>query len=320
MECTFGDMLRNIRESQHITRKQLAEDICSERQLQRLEQGESEPTMPILFELSMKLHTDLDAIYQVYMRNEKMEEYEIYLTLDQLVKNCDVKGMRIYLTKVQEKKDNENAYLTEMICYAKALCSYSLDHNCERAEHYIDKAMKYERITSIARFTGNEMLSELGYCLVNLKANIMGQRDKEQDRVSLLRKLLHSIEINYMVKGWNSFLANKFIDKFYVVLLLNTGTAQYQMGELEDALTLVNEGIQYSFHNNIGSSLASLYDMKARIMYKQGFEKTAAGLFQTAFIMYQDQGVTGYLKEYQKMIRENFPMVKIPILFFPVQN
>lgn len=67
------------------------------------------------------------------------------------------------------------------------------------------------------------MLSELGYCLYNLKANILGMRGKFKEKVNLLQILLESITINYQGTNRSTFLSTKFVDKYYLVMQLNIG-------------------------------------------------------------------------------------------------
>lgn len=55
----FGELLKEIRTSKGLTLQDLAEDICSVRQLSRIEKGENNPSVYILHNLSKKLNIDL---------------------------------------------------------------------------------------------------------------------------------------------------------------------------------------------------------------------------------------------------------------------
>lgn len=50
----FGELLKEIRNSRGLTQEQLAENICSVRQLSRIESGENEPSIYISYIIYLK--------------------------------------------------------------------------------------------------------------------------------------------------------------------------------------------------------------------------------------------------------------------------
>jgi len=78
----IGTIIKKIRTNQSITQKQLSKDICTDRQLSRIENNESCPSAYILQELSYRLNNNLSE-YIKY--SDCPSGYEVKNEIDHLM-------------------------------------------------------------------------------------------------------------------------------------------------------------------------------------------------------------------------------------------
>ncbi len=62
----FGFLLQELRKKYSMSRDKLAQNICTPKQIYRIEKGISEPSVYILHQLSIKFNLDLNEYYKMH--------------------------------------------------------------------------------------------------------------------------------------------------------------------------------------------------------------------------------------------------------------
>ena len=62
----FGNLLQELRLKYNMSREKLAQNICTPKQIYRIEKGDSEPSIYLLHQLSIKFNLDLNEYYKNY--------------------------------------------------------------------------------------------------------------------------------------------------------------------------------------------------------------------------------------------------------------
>ena len=61
----FGAFLQDLRTQHNLSREKLAENICTSKQIYRIEKGLSEPSLFLLIQLSIKFNMDLNEYFKM---------------------------------------------------------------------------------------------------------------------------------------------------------------------------------------------------------------------------------------------------------------
>lgn len=306
----FGEYLENLREKQKISRSVLCDGICSEKQLYRIEKSESEPSIYILNQLSLRLNVDLLEHYKLYNVNTLAGFKEIS-DMNDYFHNYDVRGLKKYLNSLKVSSFTNNSLFTENYYYAQAICFYKLDKDDDTALFYINKGLLMEA-NSIEMDISNIAFSNCGYSLLNLKASILLNQDKYRDAVELFLEIKSSLDKHFVNSKTNAYLTQAYIHRIYATVLSNIVLCHYYLNEYESVIDYANFATDYAVKNDFLLHLQVAFDYKARALYHIGDKNEAARLFNAAIALYSiDDVYKDYVESLKRTIAEEFPEVNI---------
>ena len=308
---TFGNYLENFRISKNISRSQLCNGICSEKQLYRIEKSESEPSIYILNQLSLRLNTDLLELYKHYNINSTNGFKEMCIINDYLHNN-DIRSLKKYLNSLNSNEFLSNSFFLETYYYAYACCFYQLDNDYNSSLLYIDKGLRIDHNILDGENPNNAIFSNHGYCLLNLKASILLRQKEYIKALHLLHAIRTSLETNFIVPKISAYLTPMFIHKIYTAVLSNIVMIYYYLAEYESVIAYSDIAITYSMKNYILRHFQIILDYRGRALYHLGEIKEANKLFNTAIALYEmDNGYEDYIRNLKATISKDFPLVNI---------
>jgi transcriptional regulator with XRE-family HTH domain len=137
----IGKKIRELRKAVGITQGELAEEICTQALISRIENGDIYPSATALYQISVKLGVDvnyffeigttprLDYIIEVEKQLRYLRVYRKYEEMMELVKN-EEKNPLFY-------KDNE---LLQLLCWHKGIYQFEVKQDAETAFSLLHKA------------------------------------------------------------------------------------------------------------------------------------------------------------------------------------
>ena len=242
MSANIGEIIREIRKVRKMTQEQLAKNICSRREIIRIERGQHEPSPHLITSLSQKLNFDLQSCYLKLTFGTSLESYTLKLSLYSAIENQDISSIIDLISKVEaldEFKEGENL---QLLYYAKALY-YS----------YFDASNTYCLLgiqVDNARFSLETMdlrnLSHESYVLLNILGYNYMHLEKYNIACKIYEELLNILR-TYPILSYNPYYKYSDSDRsLFQIICLNLSTVKYKIQNFEEALNFITEGIDFA--------------------------------------------------------------------------
>lgn len=248
----LGHRIKIIRKKNNMTQKILADKICSQSVLSRIETGEEVPNAVVLHQLCERLgitveqvmsnnmqsisnQTELIKKMRVYFDNNRYEELVLFLKES----NC--------INEFHEDVDLQFYY------YCLGSCRYYLDKEYKEALHDLQMALEYTYSPNNHYYTNYEIL--ILSCIGKTYFS-MGQVQKAFYYLHESLAALSSVSINE-----NTYLLTRI---FY-----NIATTHALNGTYEEAQIYLEKGIQFANQVHNSYYLSELFYEKAIISHLQ---------------------------------------------------
>ncbi|QDI92718.1 XRE family transcriptional regulator [Salicibibacter halophilus] len=138
---TIGFNVRYYREMKGLTQKQLAEDICTQAQISKIEKGDIIPLSSTLYEIAKKM--DLDVNYFFQMGEHERVDYieELKNEIRQKIRDYDYEEVMETLQSHENEKFFNNIYLQQFRLWHLGICIYHLHGDFERAIKNMEESL-----------------------------------------------------------------------------------------------------------------------------------------------------------------------------------
>lgn len=243
-----------------MTQKELAEGICSIKQLRRIEKNESVPNSYLLYEFTLKLGEDL-LDYFPYASDPNV--YQVKKELDIIYYFYRKKKYKDVLYKIEHSyllKNSENLTVKQEIKWLLGAVSNHIPVLYEVDVEYYLEILK-------ERYTFNDFSDLFMYHLKPLDL-----------------KIINAIIVKYLVNNQYDVAENLLIHALnqcetiktpeycenYVRFLYNLARLYLKQEKYEASIQLSSEGILRCKDNNCLSYLADLYNIHGQALYEIG--------------------------------------------------
>lgn len=283
----FGVLLKEVREMNNMTLEQLSEDICSIRQLSRIESGESNPSLYIIHNISKKLNIDLQQYYRIYFCSGSFIAYNFKSKFDQLLINFDFTGLKKLIEKMEfidEFQEDENR---QYILYGKALCSAYLDNNYSMSNNYCMEGLQIEDSAFNLDMIKNKLYSNVGLTMINLLASNYNKVGEADISFSIFENLFLLLENHIFDTPFAMYRSLDFEKKIYQTVSCNLSILNMNKTKYDKSLEYINKGISLSKKENYMRFLPELLAQKSRLLYKMGNHNESYQLFKDCLSFYR---------------------------------
>ena len=255
-----------------MSRETLAENICTSKQIYRIEKGESEPSISLLHQLSFKFKLDLNEYYKMYFTNHTLEGLEGIKSINNAIiihDNHLLKSLIDTYETMEAFKTGENL---QHIYYGKALCSALLDEDYKKSLDYCYQGIRVEcpefNTSSIPQY----MFSNVGLALINCISQNFFAMDNYDTGMLVLNGLLMVLESYVINSPYPLFHDTQFSKKFYQAILYNMGVHLFELGEYKKSFNFIEKGIRFSLKESNFRYLPDLIFFKFKLLYyKQNY-------------------------------------------------
>ncbi len=246
----FGNVLRKIRKEKHFTQKMLADKICSQSVLSRIENNEEIPNIIVMQKLCERLNTSIDYVMNGRDQGNIEEKIE---WLELMSYYFHTKQYKSLLDLVQQDYVSEQLHSKESMqryYYYYGSCLYYLNNDFENAVSYLKKAL--DLTYNPVKKNVTDMEIQLMSCI----GKVLADMDELEEGLLYLEK---------SIKLFHSIPSARF--EYELTKIFYNGASVYiKIGEEKRADELITQGMQWAKKNNSYYYLDNLLLLKGIIL------------------------------------------------------
>lgn len=236
----LASRLKERRKALKISQKELAEGICKQGQISRIENGEYTPGSELLYALSRKLRVSMDYFFDEQVQDEKNELENFRLVAENFISQRDYSSLK-YLYNLESKSSSHLSLSDKMYLeWIQTLVLFYCDDNKLEAVSKLEKLLKERNISEINYLRFSNTLFNFYYDIDNLN-QFNEIRDNLEKRVNNL--IIHTIEELELSIKFN----------------YNISRYLWLQNNVEDALNKISETIRLCKRYRSNYLLADLY-------------------------------------------------------------
>lgn len=236
----LASRLKERRKALKMSQKELAEGICKQGQISRIENGEYTPGSELLYALSRKLRVSMDYFFDEQVQDEKNELENFRLVAENFISQRDYSSLK-YLYNLESKSSSHLSLSDKMYLeWIQTLVLFYCDNNKLEAVSKLEKLIKEKNISEINYLRFSNTLFNFYYDIDDLN-QFNEIRDNLEKRVNNL--IIHTIEELELSIKFNYNISH------YLWLQNN----------VEDALNKISETIRICKRYRSNYLLADLY-------------------------------------------------------------
>jgi transcriptional regulator with XRE-family HTH domain len=305
----FGNLLQELRMNYNMSRDKLAENICTPKQIYRIEKGESEPSINLLHQLSYKFNLDLNEYYKMYFTTNTLVGLEGVNAINAAIESGDKTLLKSIIDNYENIEDFKNGENLQHIYYGKALCAALLDHDYNASINYCYKGILIECPKFSIDNISQNMYSNIAISILNCIAQNFFSMDQYDNGMKVLTELLKILETFVIDSPYPLFQASQFSQKIYQLILYNVGFHLFNHGEIRKALIYVDKGIAFSLKVNNLRHLPYLLFMKFKLLYHDEKYDEALEYYKQALSLYKIANNITVLNELDSTAKNDFPEI-----------
>ncbi|MEZ7564271.1 helix-turn-helix transcriptional regulator [Streptococcus salivarius] len=240
MGILLASRLKERRKALKMSQKELAEGICKQGQISRIENGEYTPGSELLYSLSRKLRVSMDYFFDEQVQDEKNELENFRLVAENFISQRDYSSLK-YLYNLESKSSSHLSLADKMYLeWIQTLVLFYCDDNKLEAVSKLEKLLKERNISEINYLRFSNTLFNFYYDIDNLN-QFNEIRDNLEKRVDNL--IIHTIEELELSIKFN----------------YNISRYLWLQNNVEDALNKISETIRLCKRYRSNYLLADLY-------------------------------------------------------------
>ncbi|MGB8455788.1 MAG: helix-turn-helix transcriptional regulator [Anaerocolumna sp.] len=303
----FGILLQELRMKYNISREMLAQNICTPKQIYRIEKGQSEPSIYLLHQLSIKFNLDLNDYYKMYFTSSTIVGLEGVKSINAAIDSGDVIKLKSLIDIYEQLDDFKKGRNLQHIYYGKALCYALLDKDYKTSLDYCFKGIQIEYPGFSLNKISKNTYSNIGIALLNCVSQNYFAMDQYTNGMKVLFELLHIVETYVLTSPYPMFQTSQFSKKIYQVVLCNISNHLFDNGNIKNALFYVEKGIQFSINENNIRFLTDLMLMKFKILYQEQNYEEAREYYNRTIYLYKITNKDNKISELEDLSKLDYP-------------
>lgn len=236
----LASRLKERRKALKMSQKELAEGICKQGQISRIENGEYTPGSELLYALSRKLRVSMNYFFDEQVQDEKNELENFRLVAENFISQRDYSSLK-YLYNLESKSSSHLSLSDKMYLeWIQTLVLFYCDNNKLEAVSKLEKLIKEKNISEINYLRFSNTLFNFYYDIDDLN-QFNEIRDNLEKRVNNL--IIHTIEELELSIKFN----------------YNISRYLWLQNNVEDAINKISETIRICKRYRSNYLLADLY-------------------------------------------------------------
>ena len=280
-QIRLGTEIRKWRKIRKMTQKQLADGICNQSEISRLEKGDSYPSIDTLHAISLKLRLPLSYFFEVLIHDDVEYMDKIRNEVKNLSSIKDFERLFSFIDDIFSKHPVLHPELRNYLQFHYIVTLYYLKkHDYRYCVSELYNLIHHE-------VSGLDIL--LNVRIKNAIATIYAENNKFEESTIIFKEIL---EEN---------VTSEEHDLIRIKVLYNVGKLQYSQEKYEEAYQTTEEGILLSITRRDMSILGQLYYQKGSILEKLGHpDSEISENYQRALFFFDLLGLDYYKKILQE--------------------
>ncbi|KOP30310.1 hypothetical protein ASF99_09035 [Exiguobacterium sp. Leaf187] len=280
----IGLALRRLRKKHNLTQKDLANGICSQAEISKIESGTHSPTIELLYALSRRLQVPISAFLDPNRQQDSLKTIDEDLL--HRFRNQDFESIYKESQKILEQHDSSFEFVL-LYKYYYYLCSYRL------------QKIDYRTcIVELQNLSADYLTSHYSpSMLIRIKsaiANLYSENKSYQHSINVYEEIL---KLNF---DSDDLVTEK------IRITYNFSKILLDFSKYEQALQLIDEAIEESLNFKDMSVLGQLYAQKGDCLEKLGATKEQIiGAYDKAYFLFELLNMNQY-KKIISSIRSDF--------------
>ena len=271
MGTLLATRLKNRRKELKMSQRELAEGICKQGQISRLENGEFTPGADFLYALSKKLKVSIDYFYNEQIGEEIDELLEFKKLAQTFITNRNYESLK-YIYELESVKVHRLSLVDKFYMeWIKSLIDFYLYGQKEEAVARLEKVLSQLNVTDLIYLQVANTLFNFYYDIEVLESfNKIREKlecQVNQLKLNTIEELNLSIKFNYNVCR-------------YLWLQNNT----------EEAITKITDTIKQCKMYRTTYLLADLYLLMGNVSKNFSSKVAVKEYFETAYFLYKLEG------------------------------
>lgn len=307
----FGKFLQELRLSKNMTRAGLAQDICTPKQIYRIEKGEYEPSLYLINQLSIKFNLDLNEYFKMYAANSTIAGLEGVNAMNAAIENGDVLLLKSLVKQYENLEEFKNGTNIKTIYYGKALCAALLDKDYDSSLDYCIKGIRIECPGFTIDNIVSNTYSNIGISLIICMSQNYFALNQHSKGMGVLLEILTILEQHVIVSPYPMYTPSQFSKKVYQAVLYNISFHLLDKGDIKEALKYVETGIAFSLKEYNLRHLPELIFMKFKILYQEGKYEEALEYYNRTISLYKITNKESKAEELELLAKTEYNQIFI---------
>lgn len=242
--------IRKWRKLRKMTQKQLADGICNQSEISRLEKGDSYPSIDTLHAISQKLRLPLSYFFEVLIHDDVEYMDKIRNEVKNFSSKKDFERLFSFIEDIFSSHSVMHPELQSYLQFHYVVTLYYLKkHDYRYCVSELYNLINHE-------VSGLDVL--LNVRIKNAIATILAENNKFEESTKIFKEIL------------DENVTSEEHDSIRIKVLYNVGKLQYSQERYEEAYLTTEEGISLSVTRRDMSILGQLYYQKGSILEKLG--------------------------------------------------
>ena len=201
MGMLLASRIKNRRKELKLSQKELADGICKQGQISRLENGEYTPGSELLYQLAKKLNVSMDYFFDEHIVNENSELTEFKKIVKTFISQRNYESLK-YIYDLEKEKSHRLSLSDKIYLeWIASLVDFYVHDRRERAIDRLEKALKSTHKTDINHLQISNTLFNFYHDTDNLVRFDMMKEELtthlQQLTLNTIEELELSIKFNY---------------------------------------------------------------------------------------------------------------------------
>ncbi|ETT81062.1 helix-turn-helix domain-containing protein [Viridibacillus sp. FSL R5-0477] len=261
----LGEKVSYFRRSKGLTIKELAENICDDSTIYRLEKGKQLPRIEILNDICMKLEIPLKALFPFNAEVQKLKKLcreftytEDYLALELVLEECN--KVKEELSSTFSKKE-----FKKHIDWHKSILLHKKENKLDDALNILKSLVNLENCTS-----------ELDINILNSTGLIYLSYNNVDDAYNIYKVIYRKIKTQHFLEDPTLLPRVGY----------NLANCMYRLKLYDESLKVCQEILYYIESNQLIYSLGEIYHMIGMLSKKKGNYTESKEAFNNAIIIF----------------------------------
>lgn len=276
----IGEVIKYLRNKSHLSQAELSKDICSCKQLGRIERNESSPSIELINLLSNRIGVNIYDTYALILEHHDIETHQQIVEINELIHQRDFVKLHHLVTKLEKYPSFSSGVPFKYIKYSESLYFSQQLHNYETAIQVALEGLESDGSSFLSKNPSSISLSSADLLLAQCIAVNLCRIDQYD-----LGKQYFNFIFDYLYKTLSAdrYVVNRNM-RFELNFLSHTAFNKYTFfhehsdAEYANIVGLIN----LLNSHDISAMLPELLFCKAQIEFDNGNDQLAEKTLSTA--------------------------------------